>query len=83
MTKVVSIVDGTEIKPPGTPNPTLVEALERTLEKARSGEISGAFIFMVHSDETVSQDRSCKVNYRVIGATQTAVHELCAIQLKD
>ena len=51
--KVVSL-RGEEILPPGEPRPAVVEALERALEAARSGEIIGVAAVFNHSDDTTT-----------------------------
>lgn len=39
VSNVISISDGAQVPPKGTPDEGLIEALERTLEMARSGEL--------------------------------------------
>jgi hypothetical protein len=51
---IVSIRDGVEIRPPGEPNPAVVEQVERLLEMARSGELSGIAAAICWSDECTS-----------------------------
>jgi hypothetical protein len=53
--------------------PTLVAALEKMLEQARSGEIVGAALVKLHCDGLASWDVAGKVGgYSLIGATTCA-----------
>ena len=75
MAKVIALHDCVEIKAPGTPITETIEELEKLLEMARAGEISGFVAFAVHADELVSEHRNTRITYRMLGALQTALVE--------
>lgn len=51
---VVGIRSGVEIRPPGEPVPAVVAELERLLEMARSGEMTGLAAAVCWRDECTS-----------------------------
>lgn len=64
--KVVSLRGG-EILPPGEPRPAVVEALERALEAARSGEIIGVVAVFNHCDDTTTGASQGRRDRQTIG----------------
>lgn len=76
MSKVVGL-RGEEIKPRGEPRPEVVEAAEKLLALAVSGEVTGVCISMHHADECVSSLRQGDFSFRLIGLAQTLVHDMC------
>jgi len=74
---------GEEIKPPGEPNPEAVEAAERLLELARSGEINTIFAVVQHADESVSAWRRGSITNRLIGLSYQMLHEMHIERVND
>jgi hypothetical protein len=74
--KVVALRGG-EIVQPGQPLPDLVALLEEVLEMARSGEIKGVALAMIHTDDCSSM-RRCGVQTRgLIGCLEIMKADLC------
>lgn len=66
--KVVSLRTGTEIFAPGEVCAKAVAEAEKLLEAARSGEIQGLLVFMVHGDGGVSYtDSDPSPNFKLVG----------------
>jgi hypothetical protein len=77
MSNVVGLRGG-EIRPLGEANPDVVAELERLLEMARSGEIKGTMIAVLHADDCVSGSRRGESSYRLTGLLMKLIHDYCA-----
>ena len=80
MTEVSNVVGlrGGSVKPPGEADPDVVAALEQFLEMARSGDLKGCVVAVLHYDETVSGSRAGEQDYRLTGLVMQMVHDMCA-----
>jgi hypothetical protein len=73
--KVVSL-NGAPFIQPGEPQADVIEQLERVLEMARSGEISGIVIIAIHADECTSSCRRGYSNRRTVGEIEIVKADL-------
>lgn len=71
--KIVSL-RGDPISQPGVSIPAVVSSLEELLEMARSGEIKGIAIAVLHADDATSMRR---VGVQTRGCLEIMKHELC------
>lgn len=76
--KVVSMCGG-EILPPGEPKPNVIKCCEELLERARSGELSGIYVVLQHSDEAHSYQIVGPIGYATIGGAEV----LKSLMVKD
>lgn len=77
MSNVVGM-GGQEIAVPGTVAPDVVAELERVLEMARSGEIKGVMVAVIHHDDCVSGSRKGEASFRLVGLMTKMIHDYCA-----
>ena len=74
--KIVSL-NGEEIPEPGTPNENVIQILERTLEAAKSGRVSG--IVLVINDADIYEwyvSGSGLYSYTALGAVHSVAHKI-------
>lgn len=76
--KVVSLRGG-EIVQPGEPLPDVVAAFEQMLEMARSGEVKGFAVALVHNDDCTSMRRTGVQTRGIIGCLEILKHDLCEV----
>lgn len=78
MTERVVSICGARVIAPGTPNPELIEDVEKLLELARSGEISSIAYVTLFYDDLTSYRWVGRMTRGVIGALELVKHSLCA-----
>jgi NO-binding membrane sensor protein with MHYT domain len=64
------------------PRSDVVDRLERALERAKSGDIQGVQIAIMHADGMVSLLRAGTCNYAMVGILTAAASEM-ALALND
>lgn len=67
---VVGIRDGVELAPPGEPYPEVVKELERLLEMARSGELTGVAVVLHWRDECTSDQQAGMLSRSMLGGLE-------------
>ena len=75
--KVVSL-RGSEITLPGEPVPAVVEALEKLLEAAQSGDVQGFAVAVMHADSSTSTRRAGIHGRALVGALEIVKLDLAA-----
>lgn len=75
-TKVVSL-RGEPVRAPGEVNPVVVKELEKLLEMARSGELHGFAVALLHSDRSASYRIVGFNDFKLIGATEVMKSVMC------
>lgn len=76
----VVAIDGGEVLVAGSPQPTVVELLERLLEKARVGQIQGISCAWIEPDRLASWENTGLIApYALVGAVTKAQHALLSI----
>ena len=73
---VVSI-KGEPIPEPGKPVPELVEHLEKLLERARSGEVTGVAYAVLYRDDLTSFCPVGRIRRSLLGALTMLQYALC------
>jgi len=81
MSGIVSL-RGEEIRPPGEPNPDVVELIAKLMTMAESGEIRGIIAVVEHSDEAVSSFTRIKTSFRTVGALYQRAVEM-SMEMED
>lgn len=74
--KVVSL-RGHPIPAIGEPNEKMIRELERLLEAARSGDLQGVVVAMLHKDDTTQSMRCGVMSRGLIGLVSTLHHDMC------
>jgi hypothetical protein len=69
--KVVALHGG-PVEQPGVPDPDVIEQLERALEMARSGEMTGLVMVSNHFDGCTSSSRRGICTRRTVGEIELA-----------
>lgn len=73
MSKVVSLQPGVPIKDVRNVDDTVVETLEKALEEARAGELTGIAIAKVYFDLQTHQHRTGVMTWAMVGRLQGLV----------
>jgi hypothetical protein len=81
MTAVVSLHGG-PMPTAAEPSDAVIERLEKALDRARSGDIQGVQIAIMHADGLVSLLRAGTINYALVGMLTAAASEM-ALVLND
>ncbi len=78
MAEIVAFRKGDAVPVPGQPNPDVVEALEAMLEQARSGEIHGLRMIVLHTNGTASGVARGLLNYSMVGMVHSMSVDMVA-----
>jgi hypothetical protein len=74
MSEIVSIRSGEPIIQKGEPDPEVVERLEKLLEAAKSGQLSGIVTIALYSDDCTNYWVSGRRTRGLLGAVTMAAH---------
>lgn len=79
---VVSL-KGAPVAAPGTPNPDLVEDLEKLLDMARSGEINAIAYGVVYRDGLTSYRWVGRITRALVGSLELAKMSMCQNEINE